>query len=83
LEATASEVGMSRYYFARLFKQSTGLSVHQYLIQCRIERAKQLLKQKKIAIANIATQVGFVDQSHFTRYFKRIVGVTPKGFLEK
>jgi AraC family transcriptional regulator len=83
LNAIASELGMSQYYFASLFKRSLGITVYQYVIQCRIERAKQLLKQKKIAIADIGTQVGFVDQSHFTRYFKRIVGVTPKGFLEK
>lgn len=78
LEAIATEIGMSRYYFCRLFKQSTGVSPHQYVIQCRIDRAKELLLQGQKSIADVALQVGFTSQSHFTKHFKRIVGVTPK-----
>ncbi|MCC0176383.1 helix-turn-helix transcriptional regulator [Waterburya agarophytonicola K14] len=58
------------------------MSLYQYVIYCRIERAKQLLKQQKIAIAEIATQVGFADQSHLTHHFKRHVGITPKAFRQ-
>lgn len=71
---------MSPYYFSRLFKQSTGLSPHQYLLKCRIEHAKQLLKTTSLAIAAIATQAGFVDQSHLARHFKRQVGILPSQF---
>ncbi|HAA28967.1 MAG TPA: AraC family transcriptional regulator [Cyanobacteria bacterium UBA8553] len=78
IEAIAAELDMSSYHFARLFKQSTGLAPHQYLIKCRVERAKELLLQGEMAIAEIATQVGFYDQSHLNRHFKRIVGVSPK-----
>jgi len=78
LEAIATELNMSRYYFCRLFKQSTGISPHQYLIKCRIDRAKELLLQGHKSIADVALQVGFTSQSHFTRHFKRLVGVTPK-----
>ncbi len=78
LETMAQEVGMSRYHFARLFKLSTGLSPYQYVIQCRIERAKMLLLQSKLKISEVASQVGFADQSQFTRHFKRLLGVTPK-----
>ncbi|MGJ5674484.1 MAG: helix-turn-helix domain-containing protein [Nostochopsis sp.] len=83
LEAIATELGMSQYYFARLFKQSTGYSPYQYLIKCRIERAQKLLMQNQQSIANIALQVGFANQSQFGRHFKRLTGVTPKQFFRK
>ncbi|MEI2583732.1 helix-turn-helix transcriptional regulator [Scytonema sp. PRP1] len=76
----ACEVGMSQYYFSRLFKQSIGVSVYQYVMQCRMERAMQLLQHNELMIADIARLVGFADQSHFTRQFKRLVGTTPLKF---
>ena len=78
--AMAQILQMSPYYFSRLFKQSTGLSPHQYLLKCRVEHAKQLLKTTNLSIAVVATQVGFVDHSHFARHFKRQVGILPRQF---
>jgi AraC family transcriptional regulator len=78
--AIAQILQMSPYYFSRLFKQSTGLSPHQYLLKCRVEHAKKLLKTTNLSIATIATQAGFVDQSHFARHFKRQVGILPSQF---
>lgn len=78
LDEIAAEVNLSAYHFARLFKQSTGLAPHQYQIRCRVERAKELLQAGEMTIADIATQVGFYDQSHLSRHFKRIFGVSPK-----
>ena len=83
LKELATSVQMSPYYFSRLFKETIGITPHQYVIRCRVDRAKKLLKQGKLSIADIATQVGFVDQSHFHRYFKRLVGVTPKTFFKQ
>lgn len=82
LQELSSVVGMSPQYFSQLFKQTTGTTPHQYVIRCRIEKAKYLLQQGKLSIAEIATLVGFVDQSHLHRYFKRLVGVTPKTFQQ-
>ena len=82
ISAIANEISMSKYHFARLFKQSTGLSPYQYVIKCRIERAKILLSQGKLQICEIALQVGFADQSQFTRHFKRLTGVTPQEILK-
>lgn len=76
----AEMVQMSPYYFSRLFKQSTGVAPHQYLLKCRINQAKRLLKTTNLSIADIAVQVGFVDQSHLNRHFKRHFGVSPSQF---
>ena len=80
LERLADEVGISAHYFARLFKLSTGKSVHQYVIHQRVERAKQLLKQSEQTIAEIAIDCGFANSSHLALHFKQIVGVLPKKF---
>jgi AraC family transcriptional regulator len=78
----ATVVNLSTSHLNRLFKQSQGISLYQFVIRCRIERAKQLLKQPQLTIAEIATQVGFADQSHLTHHFKRHLGVTPKTFRQ-
>lgn len=83
LKELAAVVQMSAHYFCQLFKQSTGITPHQYVIRCRIERAKELLIQGKLTISDVAKIVGFVDQSHFHRHFKRLVGITPKAFLQQ
>lgn len=83
LEELATVVQMSSHYFCQRFKQSTGMTPHQYVIRCRVERAKELLLQGELTIADIARSVGFVDQSHLTRHFKRLMGITPKTLLQK
>ncbi|MBD2744719.1 AraC family transcriptional regulator [Coleofasciculus sp. FACHB-1120] len=82
LDAIADYLGISRYYFCRLFKQSTGLSPHQYVIQQRVERAKQLLQRGEMSIAHVAQACGFAHQSHLNRHFKRLTGVTPKTLFK-
>ena len=82
LDAMATQIGLSRFYFCRLFKQSTGLTPHQYLIKCRIDRAKALLKERNLSISDVAFEVGFSNQSHFTKHFKRLTGTTPKKFCD-
>ena len=82
LEAIASIIGMSQYYFARLFKQSMGIAPYQYVIQQRVERAKQLLKQRELSIAEIALQCGFASQSHLNKHFRQLTGMTPKAYQD-
>jgi AraC family transcriptional regulator len=81
LTEIAAIAQMSPYHFLRLFKQSTGVTPHQYILQSRIDKAKYLLQQSELSMTEIAMRVGFCDQSHLTRCFKRILGVTPKQFL--
>lgn len=78
----AEVVGMSQYYFSKLFKMSTGTTPHQYVMRQRIERAQELLRDGSSALVEIATHVGFETQSHFTSVFRRLVGITPKKFRE-
>jgi AraC family transcriptional regulator len=79
----AKIVNLSPYHFAHLFKKSTNTSPHQYLIRCRIERAKQMIVMGNLSLATIAQTVGFSSQGHFSYHFKRIVGVTPKVFSQR
>ncbi|MEG3844950.1 AraC family transcriptional regulator [Microcoleus sp. herbarium14] len=81
LAELANVVQLSAYHFTRLFKQSIGLAPHQYHIRCRIDRAKQLLLEKKLSLADIAYAVGLARQGHLNYHFKRLVGVPPKTFL--
>lgn len=78
LAEIAGVINISPTYFANLFKRATGISPHQYVIQQRVEQAKLLLLKTDLAIADVALQVGFSNQSHLTRHFKHITGVTPK-----
>lgn len=76
-------VGISQYYFLRLFKQSVGVTPHRYLQQQRIEQAKLLLKQRNMAIVDIALACGFANQMHFTKSFRQSTGMTPKNYQQK
>lgn len=74
--------GISEYGLIKSFKQYYQLPPHQYLVNLRIEKAKKLLS-KKLSATEVAYQSGFFDQSHFTRHFKKIIGITPKQFANK
>jgi AraC family transcriptional regulator len=79
----ADRLGMSQYYFARLFKQSMHISPYQYVIQQRIDRAKHLLKTTSISMSEIAYQTGFSHQSQLTNQFRKIVGTTPINYRKQ
>lgn len=76
----AALLGMSQFHFSHLFKQSIGIAPYQYLIQQRVERAKQLLKQTDRSIVDIAFICGFNSQSHLTKQFRQLTGMTPKAY---
>ncbi len=80
LIALADLIKMSPYHFARMFKQSVGISPGQYVIKCRIDKAKRLLAKGNLSILEITQQVGFQSQSHFSDLFRRTIGVTPSTY---
>jgi AraC family transcriptional regulator len=70
-------VHMSRFHFSRLFKQSTGLSPHRFVVQRRVDRACALLAAGEMPIAAIARTVGFRTATHFATVFRRVTGCPP------
>ena len=79
LSRIASVTGISASHFKTLFRESAGVPVHQYVIQRRVERAKDLLMQDKLSIAEIALATGFSHQSHLARHMRRSVGLSPRA----
>jgi AraC family transcriptional regulator len=80
LHEIANAAGLSPYYFSRQFRLTTSVSPMNYLLLTRIDRAQVLLAKGELPISDIAISVGFCDQSHFSRQFRRLVGVTPRKF---
>jgi AraC family transcriptional regulator len=76
-------VGISQYHFTRLFKESTGQSPYRYVVEARVRKAKELLTTGKFTISEVAHHVGFADQAHLTRHFKRVFGLPPQQLLRR
>lgn len=81
LEQLATLTELNRSYLIRVFRDEVGLPPYAYLTQVRVENAKLLLIEGQ-PLSQVALAVGFADQSHLSRFFKRIVGVTPGRFAE-
>lgn len=73
IEQFASEVYVSKYHYIRVFKKIAGLTPHKFQIQNRIRKSQKLLLNKN-TVADVSILLGFYDQSHFDKYFKKIVG---------
>lgn len=84
LEELAQHAGVSPFHFARLFKTATGHPPHEYLIRLRVDHAQELIARqgRTLTMAAIAQESGFADQSHMTRHFRRVLGVTPGEYAE-
>jgi len=80
VELLAGLANLSVCYFVRAFKQSTGVTPHDYLIRQRVERTKQLLSDSDMPLSEIALVAGFADQSHFSRRFRQHVGMSPRDY---
>ena len=80
LDGIAGTLAMSPYRFAHGFRQAVGVTPHRYVIQCRMERAKSLLRETELPVTQIAHEVGYSNQSHFSVIFHRLTGQTPRGY---
>ena len=77
LSEIAAAANMSKYHFAKSFREMMKIAPHQYLIKLRIEKARKLLLIDSLSVEEIANRVGYADKTHFAAQFQRIVGVTP------
>jgi AraC-like DNA-binding protein len=80
VELLAGLANLSVCYFVRAFRQSMGVTPHDYLIRQRVERTKQLLFGTDMPLSEIALTAGFADQSHFARRFRQHVGMSPRDY---
>ena len=80
LDSLAEESGYSRAHFLRMFREATGLTPHQYVLNLRLSRAQDYLKQKGSSIIDVAVSCGFSSQSHMTSVFRQRLETTPAEF---
>lgn len=83
LDQMAAVAAIGRFHFARMFKLAVGVTPMAYVERARIEHAKALLQDGGLPLAEVAARVGFADQSHFTRRFRRHTGRTPAIFARQ
>jgi len=79
----ASEAGLNPTYYARVFRERTGVSVAEYIAELRIRWAAERILRSKEPLGRIGVAAGFADQSHFNRTFKRVCGLTPGQFRSR
>ena len=77
----AKEASLSKYYFSRSFKKTFGLSPHQFVLNKRLERSAELIREGKLMITDIAYQVGFADIYSFSKSFKKRFNASPSRFF--
>lgn len=82
LERLAEVAGMSVPHLTTLFRRTMGQSVHAYVMERRVERARALLLDRKMSISEVALETGFSHQSHLARWMRRLLGVTPSEVLK-
>ncbi len=80
LEEIADFLHISKYYFIKIFKNYTGTTPYEYLINFRINTSKELLKSTQLSMDEVANRVGYPDASSFIRSFKKTVGLTPSKY---
>ena len=83
LSQMADKVGLSKSYFSTLFHEIVGVSFREHLCRIRVEESKRLLLSSEYSLTDIAVAMGFTDQSHYCKMFKRIVGITPGQYRSR
>jgi AraC family transcriptional regulator len=82
LEELAAQACLSPFHFSRLFREATGLSPHRYVIDRRVQAARQELARRNLSLAEIALELGFGSQANFTRVFRKATRLTPGQYRE-
>ncbi|HEU4470701.1 MAG TPA: AraC family transcriptional regulator [Flavisolibacter sp.] len=82
LNELSAQANLSAFHFTRLFKSTVGIAPHQFVLQLKLERSKQLIRSGKMSLTEIAYELGFNDQAHFSNAFKKSLGISPRQFLK-
>ncbi|MBO5093153.1 MAG: helix-turn-helix transcriptional regulator [Lachnospiraceae bacterium] len=80
IETLAADIFVSKYYLIRKFRNSIGMTPHQFCVQNRVRKSQRMLDEEK-TISRIAVEMGFYDQSHFDKAFQKIVGISPSEYV--
>jgi two-component system, response regulator YesN len=80
LEEAAEHVGLSPYYFSKLFKDRFGITFIDYITEIRIKRAKELMENPDVSVKEVCYTVGYKDPNYFSRVFKKYTGLTPSEY---
>jgi AraC family transcriptional regulator len=83
LEEMAKQIHLSPFHFARQFKRTVGTSPYKFVLQLKIEHAKMAMKKCKGSIIDIAHELNFADQAHFSNTFKKVTGISPRRYLHR
>jgi len=83
LDILASEIDLTPAHFCRMFREATGITPHQYILKCRLQRAEHLLNNSDLSISMVAEASGFNSQSHFTRLFLKKMGKNPSDLRRR
>jgi AraC family transcriptional regulator len=81
--ALAARAGLTRSHFTRRIRRLTGVAPYAMVLRSRVEAAKHLLEQREMSLSEVAYATGFADQSHITRVFKQVVGITPALYARR
>ena len=79
----AKMTNRSQFHFSRAFTRSVGVSPHRYVVHLRLQRAVEMVRDGKVGLAEIAAKTGFADQSHLTRWVRRVYGVSPTQIMAR
>jgi AraC family transcriptional regulator len=80
LAELASEAGLSTSHFIRSFRESTGKTPYQFLLDRRVQRAQTLMRDGRASLAEVARLTGFANQHHLARVFRHVTGITPSTY---
>jgi AraC family transcriptional regulator len=80
LDELACEAGLSTSHFIRSFRQSTGKTPYQFLLEWRVQRAQTLLRNRHASLTEVAKSSGFANQHHMARIFRSVTGTTPSAY---
>jgi transcriptional regulator GlxA family with amidase domain len=83
LPVLARIAGVTPHHFSALFRKTTGLSAHQYILRERIERSKLYLRDEELSVKDVSRLTGFRTQGHFTKVFRKLAGGTPSEFRHR